>query len=164
MLFRSTPDPTRTAPATENPPHLMVPYTITFGSHAPTSANPTYPRPGAPAQISAPSPVPSSTPRDPSPRWTPAPNHDSPPTPGPSQSSSSPSSLAMRTPHHTLPPRAVPIQPPHNLHKMHTRAKSGFCQPKRLFNLNTEPAPSVISPIPSSYKSALKDPDRKSVV
>jgi hypothetical protein len=42
---------------------------------------------------------------------------------------------------------------------MQTRAKSGFYQPKRLFNLSDEVASSSISPIPSSYKSALKDPN-----
>lgn len=37
---------------------------------------------------------------------------------------------------------------------MTTRAKRGFAQPRRLFSLATTPA---ISPIPSSYKTALKD-------
>lgn len=40
---------------------------------------------------------------------------------------------------------------------MHTRAKSGYCMPRRLFL--TTSSDTYISPIPPSYKSALKDPN-----
>jgi histone deacetylase 1/2 len=42
---------------------------------------------------------------------------------------------------------------------MQTRRKIGFCQPKQLFSLSAQTTPAPISPIPSSYKSALKDPN-----
>jgi hypothetical protein len=42
---------------------------------------------------------------------------------------------------------------------MQTCGKTGFCQPKQLFSLSAQTTPAPISPIPSSYKSALKDPN-----
>jgi hypothetical protein len=42
---------------------------------------------------------------------------------------------------------------------MHTRAKSGYLMPRKLFDLSATTAPSTISPIPSSYRQALKDPN-----
>lgn len=47
------------------------------------------------------------------------------------------------------------VHPPINQHSMCTSAKSGFTIPKHTFNLSTS---TDISPVPTSYKSALKDP------
>jgi histone deacetylase 1/2 len=56
-----------------------------------------------------------------------------------------------------LPPNAKPVEPPQNAHQMHTRAKSGYLMPRRLINLHT--TTTAISPLPASYKQALKDPN-----
>lgn len=48
-----------------------------------------------------------------------------------------------------------PTSPTTNLHPMTARAKSGIHKPKQLLNLHT----SHISPIPSTYKQALQDPN-----
>ncbi|XP_020160752.1 uncharacterized mitochondrial protein AtMg00820-like [Aegilops tauschii subsp. strangulata] len=56
-----------------------------------------------------------------------------------------------------LPPRAVPVAPPKNLHRMRTRAKSGFVQPRKLMAVSM-PSPAN-SPIPANYKIALRDPN-----
>ena len=45
---------------------------------------------------------------------------------------------------------------PHNAHQMSTRAKIGYLMPKRLFLADAKSI--AISPIPPTYKSALKDP------
>jgi histone deacetylase 1/2 len=45
---------------------------------------------------------------------------------------------------------------------MTTRAKTGFLVPKRLFNLSA--TTTTLSPIPSSYKQALKDPNWHAVM
>jgi hypothetical protein len=42
---------------------------------------------------------------------------------------------------------------------MQTRAKSGFLQPRQLFNLSASTAAPPLSPLPSSYRQALKDPN-----
>lgn len=47
------------------------------------------------------------------------------------------------------------VPPVHNQHSMQTRGKSGFHVPRKEFNLSS----TAISPIPSSYRTALKDPN-----
>jgi hypothetical protein len=42
---------------------------------------------------------------------------------------------------------------------MRTRAKSGFLMPRQLFDLSATTTTTQISPIPSSYRQALKDPN-----
>ena len=50
----------------------------------------------------------------------------------------------------------MPVQPPQTFHGMRTRAKSGYSLPKQHHPLLTT---TTISPIPSSYRVALKDPN-----
>jgi hypothetical protein len=42
---------------------------------------------------------------------------------------------------------------------MQTRAKQGYLMPRKLFNLTASTATSTLSPLPSSYRQALKDPN-----
>jgi histone deacetylase 1/2 len=58
-----------------------------------------------------------------------------------------------------LPPLAIPVNPPINAHRMMTRAKQGYLMPKKLFDLSVTTTASKISPIPSTYRQALKDPN-----
>jgi histone deacetylase 1/2 len=46
---------------------------------------------------------------------------------------------------------------------MQTRAKQGFLMPKKLFNSDVSPS-TTISPIPCSYRQALKDPNWQSAM
>lgn len=61
--------------------------------------------------------------------------------------------------HHALPPNAAPVEPPQNSHKMLTRAKHGYLMPRKLFDLHTTTDTPKISPLPSTYRQALKDPN-----
>ncbi|KAK1601123.1 hypothetical protein QYE76_007884 [Lolium multiflorum] len=57
------------------------------------------------------------------------------------------------------PANAVPIKPPENAHRMTTRAKDGYLMPRKLFSLSSSAITHTISPLPSTYRQALKDPN-----
>jgi hypothetical protein len=151
-----------------NPPRIPRP---------PGPLGPLAPCPTAPNHHSPPpapgNPTPTTTGPAPPPHHLPPPHTPStaqtgspcPPSPGPMPSTSD---LAPRTassppspsspPQLRLPPNSIPIEPPHNTHQMITRGKSGYFMPKQIFSLHTDSA-AHISPIPATYRSALKDPN-----
>ncbi|XP_071674368.1 uncharacterized protein [Lolium perenne] len=156
---------TTTTVSTEDPVVTQQPRRIHLGSSAP----PTSYLPGLPVSGSSPAPqrgdtTPSPTPHQPHaatpPTSTPpapasrrAPNLPSPsPGPPPSRAPSLP------PPEPPLPPKSVAVEPPQNQHNMVTRGKTGYFMPKQTFSLHTS-THSDISPLPSTYRSALKDPN-----
>ncbi|KAK1619722.1 hypothetical protein QYE76_025239 [Lolium multiflorum] len=177
-----------TTPVPSQPPTTAVPHppdpiplgsrTISVYPTPPTSLPPTTTPPAPPAHPAPPLlPIPRaapdraetharsplSAPHDPT---TPAPTHTDPVSPSPSNPTEStscptPTSLSPTPanpslpPQLTLPPKSIPVIPPSNAHKMTTRSKHGFFQPKQHFNLTVS---ADISPLPSSYRAALKDP------
>lgn len=68
-----------------------------------------------------------------------------------SSTSAPPSTPSPRLPHH-----AIPVEPSRNSHKMSTCAKQGYFMPRRLILAADSSSP--ISPIPSTWRSALNDP------
>lgn len=137
------------APLCAPPAPLSPTATATSPSHAPDPPSPATPCAHAdPANAhtdtahahAAPTPVPTS-----------------PAASSPSSSSSHSSSLPNAG--HPLPPRAVPVPAPANAHTMHTRSKAGFGLPTRRLNLTASASSPPISPIPTSYKTALLDPN-----
>lgn len=128
----------RAPPSPPVPPPLSSPLSPTNSRSASPAARPS---PPSAAQLPIGSSSPSVDTTSPSP---PASLFDAPASPGPPTPCNS-----------QLPPKSIPVAPPDNTHTMRTRSKSGYFMPKQDYSLTVS---ATISPIPATYKAALKDP------